>query len=108
MKTLGCQHGPVYAPRVCGTGGLATSVIRYDHCGRCRAVHFQIHLLIEEAQMAFYASGCGYGGRIVPDDCFPGLTARLHRVVRRNPLVGTFRFLVAREQYILRDFLRGK
>src|SRR5215212_584750 len=61
------------------------------------AVHFQIHLLIEEAQMTFYVGGCGYGRRVVPDDCFPSLTASLHRVVRRNPFVGTFRVLVARE-----------
>ena len=110
MKTLGCQH----------RASIRSPHLRHRRVSRERnslrplrlllrlAVHFQIHLLIEEAQMAFYASGCGYGGRIVPDDCFPGLTARLHRVVRRNPLVGTFRFLVAREQYILRDFLRGK
>src|SRR5215211_4413613 len=43
------------------------------------AVHFRIHLLIEEAQMAFYIGGCGYGVRIVPDECFLSLTARLHR-----------------------------
>src|SRR5687767_15899395 len=63
------------------------------------AVHFQIHLLVEEAQMAFYVGGCGYGGRIVPDDRFPHLTARLHRVVRRSPLVRTRRILVAGEEY---------
>src|SRR5215218_104333 len=60
------------------------------------AVHFQIHLLIEEAQMTFYVGGCRYRVRIVPDECFPSLTAHLHRVVGRHPLVGTFRFLVAR------------
>src|SRR5215204_4962311 len=61
------------------------------------AVQFQIHLLIVEAQMTYYVGGCGYRVRIVPDECFPSLTARLHRVIRRHPLVGTFRFLVARE-----------
>src|SRR5687768_8087934 len=53
------------------------------------AVHLEVHLLIEEAQMTFYVGGCRYRVRIVPDECFPSLTARLHRVVRRHPLVGT-------------------
>jgi hypothetical protein len=111
MKTLGCQHG----------ASIRSPHLRHRRVSRERnslrplrprpllrlAVHFQIHLLIEVAQMVFYAGGCGYGGRIVPEDRFPGLTTRLHRVVRRNPLVGKLRSLVAREQYVLRDFLRG-
>jgi hypothetical protein len=47
--------------------------------------------------MTFYVGSFGYRVRIVPDECFPGLTASLHRVVRRNPLIGTFCLLVARE-----------
>src|SRR5215208_6751454 len=67
------------------------------------AVHFQIHLLMEEAQITFYVGGRRYRIRIVPDKCFPSLTAGLYRVVRRHPLVGTLRFLVAREEHVLRD-----
>src|SRR5215208_3669175 len=51
--------------------------------------------------MALYVGGRGYGARVVPDEFFLGLTTGLHRVVGRNPLVGTLRLFVAREQDVV-------
>src|SRR5215208_7504189 len=51
--------------------------------------------------MGLFVGGRGYGGRVVPYEGFPGLTAGLHRVVGRNPLVGASRLFVAREQDVV-------
>src|SRR5215213_11660130 len=48
------------------------------------AVHFQIYLLIVEAEMVLYAGGSRYGARVIPDECFLDLTTSLHRVVGRS------------------------
>jgi hypothetical protein len=69
------------------------------------AVHLEIHLLVEEAQVAFDLVSLRDRLRVVPDEVLHPPSPGLDRVVRSHALVRAPGVLIAREEHLLADVL---